>query len=152
MPFLIILVGITLALVAYNDTQDQLATNLEQDLPGFFKWGAAVLAIAGLGFIPGFQRFSRMLLALVIVVIVLKNYSQIISSFENLASSVPSESAVSKTTPTTPSAAYSASVSPLAGFSGAASSGGGFGAALGSGSGDLLSGIEAGALALGGLF
>jgi hypothetical protein len=129
MPFLIILVGITLALVAYNNTQDQLASSLEQDLPGFLKWGAAVVAIVGLGYIPGFNRFSRLLLGLVILVIVLKNYSAILQSFEGLSSTAAGQAqqAVSAT-PTTPEAAYAAAIDPSAGF--AASASGGFGSGL----------------------
>lgn len=132
MPFLVIMVGGVLAMVAYNDTQDQLATDLEQDLPGFLKWFAAVVGIAVLGFIPGMQKFSRMLLALVIVVIILKNYKQVLASFEGLSGAAPSASTIATQTPVTPEAAYAASIDPLAGLGGSTESAmEGFGAGLG---------------------
>lgn len=132
MAFLVIMIGAVLGMVAYNDTQDQLATDLEQDLPGFLKWFAAVVGIAVLGFIPGLQRFSRMLLALVIVVIFLKNYQTILKSFTSLSGEAPSASAIAQQTPVTPEAAYSAAIDPLAGFGGTTESGiEGFGAGLG---------------------
>lgn len=153
MPFLIIMIGAVLAMVAYNDTQDTLATDLEQDLPGFLKWFAAVVGICVLGFIPGLEKFSRMLLALVIVVIILKNYKQILASFEGISSAAPSASAIATSTPVTPEAAFSAAIDPLAGF-GTMGDASGFGAGLGAmGSvAGAIPGLIEGGLSAAGLF
>lgn len=94
MPFIALIVGATIAVVAVRGTQGQLATALETDLPPYLKWAAALGGLGVLGFIPGFTTLSRWLIALVLVVIVLRNYQQVLSSFQQLtqapqASTVP---------------------------------------------------------------
>jgi hypothetical protein len=101
MPFLLILIGALLIVTAYRNTYGDLASDLETDLPGFAKWALALVAVAAMGWIPGMQKISRWLLALVIVVIVLRNYSQFFQNLPQL-SSLP---AATPATPT-PTAAY----------------------------------------------
>ena len=45
----------------------------------------AIVAILALGYIPGFERPSRWLLGLVVLVIVLKNYQTIANGIKNFA-------------------------------------------------------------------
>lgn len=117
MPFLIISLGVVLAAVAYNNTQDQLMTALQQDLPGYFKWAGALGALSLLGFVPGMRDISRMLIALVLVVIILKNYQQVLGSFTGLAAAAQQTSAtVASSTPVTPSQQIAAEVQQPAGF------------------------------------
>jgi hypothetical protein len=107
MAFVILLVGVILVVVAINNTHGQFASTLESDLPGFFKWAIAIAAVLGLGFIPGFQKPSRWLLALVLVVIVLKNYSTMFAGLTSFAG----QGATTTDTGTpaaTPTAAFSA--------------------------------------------
>lgn len=85
MPFALILIGAVIVVVAFNGTQAGLASELENDIPGFFKWAAAIAAILGLGFVPGLRTPSRWLLALVALVILLTNYQRIIAGFQNFA-------------------------------------------------------------------
>jgi hypothetical protein len=84
MPFLLVLVGAVLLISALRNTQGDLAAALEQDVPAFTKWGLALGVIAALGFVPGMERISRWLLALVIIVLVLNNYQQFLSGITSL--------------------------------------------------------------------
>jgi hypothetical protein len=71
MPFIALLIGAILIVVAFNGTHGQLATNLEKDVPGFSKWLFAIVAIAAIGYIPGLEKPSRWLLGLVAAVVIL---------------------------------------------------------------------------------
>jgi hypothetical protein len=103
MPFLLILIAAVLILAAYNNTYGELATELETDVPGFAKWGLAIVAVGALQWIPGMRVPARWLLALVIVVIVLRNYQALLSGVQNL-STLPAPATASPT----PAAAYAA--------------------------------------------
>jgi hypothetical protein len=85
MPFIAIVIGAIMIVAAFNNTQGQLATALETDIPGFFKWGVAIVAILGLGYIPGLTQISRWLLGLVVLVVVLTQYKNLIQGFQNFA-------------------------------------------------------------------
>jgi hypothetical protein len=85
MPFIALIIGGIMIVAAFQGTHAQLAAALEKDLPGFFKWAAAIAAIMGLGYIPGMERPSRWLLGLVVLVVVLTQYKQIIQGFQNFA-------------------------------------------------------------------
>ena len=104
MPAILIVVGIVLAVAAIRNTQGNLGTALETDLPGFFKWGLAVGAVGGLGYVPGMQTLSRWLLGLILLVIVLVNYQKFLAGFTTLETSPPTGGAAAPT----PSAAYAA--------------------------------------------
>ncbi len=102
MPFVLAIIGAILVISAIRNTNGDLATALETDAPGYVTWAAAIAGVAALGFIPGMRTVSRMLLALVLVVLVLKNYQGILKGFTALASSP-----IPATPPaTTPGTAY----------------------------------------------
>jgi hypothetical protein len=107
MPAVLIVIGIVLAVVAVRNTQGDLATALETDIPGFFKWGLAIGVVGGAGYVPGLQTISRWLLALILLVIVLTNYTKFFAGFTNLVQSPPTGG----TAAATPSAAYAANPS-----------------------------------------
>jgi hypothetical protein len=91
MPFVILLIGAIIVVAAYNNTHGQLASELQNDLPGFLKWALAIAAILALGWVPGLKAPSRWLLALVLLVIVVTNYKTIlagVSSFAGLGAQV----------------------------------------------------------------
>jgi hypothetical protein len=119
MPFIIVIVGVILAIAAINNSYPSLATELEQDIPGYFVWGIAIAAILGLGFIPGFRTPSRWLVALVALVIVLKGWPQIQAGFQSFAQS---GGTASGSPPATPTASYSAANAPAAATSTATAS------------------------------
>jgi hypothetical protein len=100
MPAVLILIGAVLLVSAYRNSQGQLATALESDVPPFLKWGLALGAVGALGFVPGMKVPSRYLLALVIVVLVLHNYTKIFAGFTSLsqATPAPSQAAVTPAT------------------------------------------------------
>jgi hypothetical protein len=104
MPAVLILIGVVLAVVALRNTAGNLGTALETDLPGFFKWGLAIGAVGGAGYVPGFQTVSRWMLGLILLVLVLTNYQKFFAGFTTLAQSPPAGG----TAATTPSAAYAA--------------------------------------------
>jgi hypothetical protein len=104
MPFLLILIGAVLIVSAYRNTYGDLATALETDVPGFATWALAIAAVAALGWVPGMQKISRWLLALVIVVLVLRNYQALFANAQTLAK-LPAATPAQ----TTPTAAYLAS-------------------------------------------
>jgi hypothetical protein len=108
MPFLLLLIGAVLIIAAFNNAQGDLATELETDVPAFLKWGLAVVGVGALGWIPGMQLISRWLLALVLVVIVLKNYTQIIAGFQAFSPSSGAQTAQQVQANPTPATAYAA--------------------------------------------
>jgi len=108
MPFVLVIVGAILVVTAFNNSHGSLGQALQTDLPGYFKWGAAIAAILGLGYVPGLKTASRWLLALVLLVIVLKNYSGIFAGFTSFAKSGPAATDAGPDI-ATPSAAFSAS-------------------------------------------
>ena len=77
MPFLLVMIGAVLLVAAIRNTQGDLATALETDVPGFLVWGLALGAVGALGYVPGMKQVSRGLLALVLVVLVLQNYTKL---------------------------------------------------------------------------
>jgi hypothetical protein len=136
MPFVVILVGVILVVAAWNETHGDLGKALQADVPGYFKWGAALAAIAGLGFVPGLKTPSRWLLALVLLVIFLHNYNSILAGFKNFAQSGAQPTGTAGTDPT---AAYTANptATPLPTESQIAGEGGGGGGAAG-GTGTMI--------------
>lgn len=86
MPFIAIIIGAIIIIAAFQGTHTALAQNLEKDIPGFFKWAAAIAVILGIGYIPGLKTPTRWLLGLVALVVLLTQYQQIINGFKNFAS------------------------------------------------------------------
>lgn len=145
MPFVVVLVGVILVIAAFNNAHGNLGQALAQDVPGYFKWGAALAAIGALGFVPGIRTPSRWLLALVLLVIFLHNYAAIIAGFQGFAGS---SGAASGSPPPTPTAAFSAS----AGQSTAAASPASIAGDTSSGATPATSGIAGIPTTLAGLF
>lgn len=113
MPFAILLIGAILIVVAFNNSFSALATELETDVPGYFKWAAAIVAILALGYIPGLKTPSRWLLGLVLVVVLLKNYSTILSGFQTFLTSGGTATGAGAAV-ANPSASYTATYAPAA--------------------------------------
>ena len=104
MPFLLVLIGAVLIVAAYRNTAGQLGSELQHDVSGFGVWGLAVIAVAGLQWVPGAKVPARWLLALVLLVIVLRNYQAALAGFSGLAQAVPASTAAA-----TPASQYVAS-------------------------------------------
>ena len=87
MPIIIILIGLILMMTAWSGTYAQLATELESDIPAYFKWGIALGAVVALGYIPGMKQPSRWLLGLIVVVIIVSNSNKLFSSIQSFMQS-----------------------------------------------------------------
>ena len=85
-------VGVIVLVAAIRNSQGALFSALYQDVPGFVVWGAAIFAVGAVGFIPGLKPISRGLLALVIVALVLNNYTKILSGFQAAWTNPPTAS------------------------------------------------------------
>lgn len=109
MPFILLLIAAMMIMAAYNNSVGCLMTEIEQDLPGFVKWFVAIVAVGALGWIPGMEKISRMLLGLVLLVLVLSNYTNLLAGFKALSGS--STSAGTGTPAADPAAAYIANPS-----------------------------------------
>jgi hypothetical protein len=114
MPFAVLLIGVILVVVAFNNSMGALASELEADIPAYFKWAAAIAAILGLGYIPGLRTPSRYLLGLVLLVVLLVNYQQIIAGFKNFltGSGAPTGVGAGTASPSTAYATNPATTSP----------------------------------------
>jgi len=126
MAFLALIIGVVVLVAAIRDTHNDLFSALKTDVPGFAVWGAAIIALAAIGFVPGLKPVSRGLLALVIVVLILVNYKQILAGFEGVAKgqAAPNAGAPSQNVGTSPSLQSSDITSLGANFVAAFSSGG----------------------------
>jgi hypothetical protein len=101
MPFLVLLIGALLIIAGYRNTAGDLASALETDAPKFATWALAVAGIGALQWVPGLRIPARWLLALVILVIVLRNYQAVLDGFTSLRT-LPGAS----TAPVSPAQAY----------------------------------------------
>lgn len=76
MPFLFIIVGAVMLVSAVRGTNDELLTLVKGDFTGphnFIYWLLAMLILGGLGYIGPIRSLSRYLMALVLIVLILKN-------------------------------------------------------------------------------
>lgn len=89
MTLVLLFIGIIIVVAAFRNSQGALFTALYEDVPGYVTWAAAIFAIGAVGFIPGLRPVSRGILALVIVVIVLRNYQNIIKGFQDVWQNPP---------------------------------------------------------------
>ena len=76
-------IGAILSVAAVRNSQGALFAALGTDVPAFTVWAAAIVALGAIGFAPGLKPVSRGLLALVVITLLLRNYTQILSGFEN---------------------------------------------------------------------
>lgn len=76
MPLAFLIIGFAVAITAFRDTYGQLGKLVANDFTGsnsFLIWIGAFIAIGLIGFIPGLEKPSRLMIALVLVVMFLKN-------------------------------------------------------------------------------
>lgn len=110
MILIILLFAIILITAAIRGTQNDLFSALKMDIPGYAVWAAAIVAVGAIGVVPGLKPISRGIMALVIIVILVHNYSQIISGFENAFKSGSSSTASDTTDPLTTAQNYANTV------------------------------------------
>jgi hypothetical protein len=83
MVLVALLIGAVLIVAAIRNSQGDLFTAIAKDVPEFVVWGAAIIAVGAIGFISGLKPVSRGLLALIVVVLVLRNYKAILNGFQS---------------------------------------------------------------------
>ncbi len=101
MPFIVLIIGVLIVVVAWNETHHELAAALKQDLPPFLKWGGAIALILSIGFVPGLEKISRWLLAIVFLVIFLTKWEAIKAGLAQFVQVAPSDTAAGGS-PSTP--------------------------------------------------
>lgn len=72
----LIIIGLLLIASALKNTVNELGAQLQIDLlgqSGFLTWIAAIGGVGALGYVPALRTTSRYLLALIIVVLVVRN-------------------------------------------------------------------------------
>ncbi|MES2169779.1 MAG: hypothetical protein V4479_03535, partial [Actinomycetota bacterium] len=84
MLIIALIIGVVLIIAAIRNSQGTLFTALKSDVPAYGIWAAAIIAVGSIGFVPGLKPVARGLLALVILVIILKNYQAIIAGFKGV--------------------------------------------------------------------
>lgn len=76
MPFVLIIIGLLMVIIAIRGTQAQAADLLRSEFTGqnnFITWGAAVGAVGAVGYIKPIQPLSRAFLVLIIIGMLLAN-------------------------------------------------------------------------------
>jgi hypothetical protein len=74
MPFVLLIVGLTMLFASINNTQKKLFSLVQGDFTGqgsFIYWLAAIAVIGGVGYVPQMRGLSHAFLALILVVLVL---------------------------------------------------------------------------------
>lgn len=117
MPLVLILFGLVLIAVAWRGTEHEFAAQLTQDFGtgGTFLASAAAIGVLGaLGYVPALRTLSNYAMALVIVVVALRNgglFGQLAAVIDHPPGAAPA----------VPLAAYSAGSGGTAGGGGAVS-------------------------------
>lgn len=141
MPLALVFIGGALLVSAIRGTQGTLFSLLSQDIKGYLKWAAAIVAVGLLGYIPDFEGPARALLALVLIVIVLANkglFTKIQQDFANPPAATPATSP-----------AQGVTFGPVPVQLQGGSSGGGIGGLLGQAAGAVAGGGSSGIYATG---
>lgn len=112
MVLVALLVGVILLIAALRNSQGALFTALGKDVPGFVIWAAALVAVGIIGFIPGLKPISRGLLALVFIVLIVRNYQQAIAGFQNAWQNPPASGGGTPAAPASAASSLLNSISP----------------------------------------
>ncbi len=79
MPFVFIIAGVILIVAGVREKSQDLTKLLHDDLIGphnYFYWVLAILAIGALGYVQDLRTFSRALMSLILVVLILTESKQ----------------------------------------------------------------------------
>lgn len=76
MPFALVLIGLIMIISGVKNTQSMLGQQLVKDFTGsgnFVYWIVSIFVVGSLGYIPGFEKFSRAFMALIVLTLFLAN-------------------------------------------------------------------------------
>jgi len=99
MPFALITIGLIMVVTGVRNTYGDFASQVKSDFTGpgnFTYWVASIGAIGALGYVEALRPFANMFLALVILVMVLKN-GGVFDKFKSALDSGPQASASTPT-------------------------------------------------------
>ena len=86
MPFVFLVVGIGLLVIAVRGTQATAFRLLQSEFSGpnsFLHWALAIFILGGIGYIPVIRPVTRWLLALVIIAIIVANKGGLFQAFND---------------------------------------------------------------------
>ena len=89
MPYALLFIGTVLIVAGIRNTQGQLGKLLVSDFTGagnFIYWIIAIIVIGSIGYIQGFEKFSRAFMTLIIVGLLLSNqgfFTQFLSAIQS---------------------------------------------------------------------
>jgi len=101
MPFVILMIGIALAISAYRGTHRDLGSLLASDFSGpnnFFVWIASIIGIGAIGYYKPLQGVTRGFIGLILLVLILATgekkglFKQFVDAISNLQASPESAS------------------------------------------------------------
>jgi hypothetical protein len=107
------IIGLLLIAVALKGTEHELAQRLQADLlgtDGFIAWIAAIVALGAVGYIPGLETASNYLLALLMVVVVVRNggiWAQLQTALQAASAAGPAPSVAPRATTLDPQSSSS---------------------------------------------
>ncbi len=96
MPFALTFAGLLLIILGFQNTYKEFGQQVQSDFSGegnFLYWMISLMVVGSLGYIKGWETFSRLFMGLIIVAIVLSEKSgtaQGINFFSNLLSGIAS--------------------------------------------------------------
>lgn len=76
MPFILIFTGLALLLTGIKGDPDKLYTLLKGDFTGpnsYLYWIFSIFVLGVIGYIPALQKFSRLFIVLVVIVLLIHN-------------------------------------------------------------------------------
>lgn len=123
----LVILGMLLIVSAIKNTQHELGTYLQADMlgaDGYLPWAGAILGIGAFGYLPGMQQASRYLLALLAIVLVIRNggvFANVETAIADASHFGPAPTV--KTLPITAAPAGAASSNGLGQLAGSAASG-----------------------------
>lgn len=140
MPLAFLIIGLAIAVTAFRGTYGQFGTLVAKDFTGsnsFLVWIGAIIAIGLLGYIPGLEKPSRLMIALLLLVVFLKN-GGVFDKFKQAVSTAQPAAAQ-------PTVAKVSGPAPVQVQISGGGSGGGLGSIIGafSGSGGATSALDA---------
>jgi hypothetical protein len=103
MPFLLIIVGVTLLVAGVKNTTARLFSLISGDFGGtqggtsFLSWALAIAIVGGLGYLEDLRPLSRIFMALIVVVLFLKNGGFFQNFFGEVLGSAGASSALTGT-------------------------------------------------------
>ena len=89
MPYVLLFIGAVLIISGIRNTQGQLGKLLISDFTGsgnFIYWIVSIIVVGSIGYIDGFEKFSRAFMVLIVLALLLSNkgfFTQFVSALKS---------------------------------------------------------------------